>query len=218
MIFKTMIHLVDPLVQRILTHPFNQTLAEGTLSQQTFIYYLQQDALFLNDFSKALALVAARLPAPFSGHILKFAVGAVEAEQQLHRNYLKAKTLTHPIEKNTACFMYTNYILKTSSLGSVEEAVASLVPCFWIYHIVGEHIAASQATPNPFHAWIDTYSSESFQHVVSRVIEMMNVLAESASDKTQHDMLSAFKCATELEWLFWDEAYHEAPTLSKRIG
>lgn len=217
MIFETMTDLAAPLVQRILTHPFNEALAKGTLSQQTFVGYLQQDALYLRDFSKALALVAARLPAHFSANVLKLALGAVDAEQKLHQRYLEIDSSSRIVEKNPACFMYTHYLLSTASLGAIEEAVASLVPCFWIYLIVGRHVAKTQVELNPFHAWINTYSSESFELAVTSIIDLMNTLAASASDQIQQQMLSAFKCATELEWLFWEDAYSETPSLAQRV-
>ena len=217
MIFEIMTEQVAPLVQKILTHPFNDELAKGTLPQQTFIGYLQQDALYLRDFSKALALVAARLPAHFSANVLKLALGAVEAAQRLHQRYLEIESSSSIVEQNPACFMYTHYLLSTASLGAIEEAIASLVPCFWIYQIVGRHIAATQAEPNPFHAWINTYSSESFELAVSSIVDLMNTLAASASTQNQQQMLRAFKCATELEWLFWEDAYCETPSFFQRV-
>jgi thiaminase (transcriptional activator TenA) len=218
MVFESMINGLTPLIQRILQHPFNDALAKGTLSQQKFLAYLQQDTLYLRDFSKALALVSARLPSIFSGRILKLALGAVEAEQKLHESYLSAYEITELPQKNPACFAYTHYLLSLATLGCVEEALASLVPCFWIYKIVGQHVAERCVVPNPFYPWIAAYSSPSFEEAVNEIILVMNHLAENASSEGREKMHNAFKCATELEWLFWEDAYQNTLTLSQRIG
>lgn len=217
MIFEQMMDSVQPLVEQILRHPFNEGLARGILSEDTFMRYLQQDALYLTDFSKTLGLIAARLPAAFSQTFLKLALGAVEAERTLHQSYLANYGVSHLVEKNPACFMYTHYLLSTANLSTVEEAVASVVPCFWIYQRVGLHIAQTQARPNPFQAWIQTYSSVEFDEAVACVIEIMNALAANASMPVQQAMMRSFKCATELEWLFWEDAYQKTPALSERL-
>jgi hypothetical protein len=53
---------VVDVMPKIYQHPFNQELAQGTLALEKFIFYLNQDALYLADFSKTLALTATRLP------------------------------------------------------------------------------------------------------------------------------------------------------------
>ncbi|MDP3559447.1 MAG: thiaminase II [Legionellaceae bacterium] len=210
MIFSSMCDLVEPLVSKIHHHPFNRELAEGTLPQEKFIGYVLQDALYLNDFAKALAMAATRLPADTSAQFLRFALNAIEAEQGLHRDYLRPFNINmSDMEKNPACFMYTHYLLSTATLASVEEAVASVLPCFWIYQIVGARIALTQVSGNPYQSWIDMYSSEAFEQTVNAAIQVMNLLAEEASPALQNKMIMAFKRATELEWLFWDDAYHQ---------
>ena len=61
MIFKKMTSATNSIMDKIHNHPFNKELSAGSLPKEKFIYYLAQDALYLLDFSKALALTAARL-------------------------------------------------------------------------------------------------------------------------------------------------------------
>ncbi|MBN8898960.1 MAG: hypothetical protein J0H35_12365 [Rhodospirillales bacterium] len=70
--------------------PFNRELADGTLDPDRFRFYVVQDALYLADYARALALAAARSEdgVPFK----TFADGALEAvavEQTLHGSYLR---------------------------------------------------------------------------------------------------------------------------------
>ncbi len=207
MIFQTMTEDVSPVIEAIFSHPFQQSLAKGTLSQAQFLEYLRQDSLYLIDFSKALTLVSARLPHDFSSCFLKLALGAIEAERELHHRYLTRHQGLWSVDKNPACFAYTHYLLSMAALGTIEEAVASLVPCFWIYQIVGEYIAKIAIKPNPFDIWIDAYASPSFKEAVDSIVDVMNVLASSASLDIQEKMRAAFRRASMLEWFFWDDAY-----------
>jgi thiaminase/transcriptional activator TenA len=212
MIFKKMTGATNSIMDKIHNHPFNRELSAGSLPKEKFIYYLVQDALYLLDFSKALALTAARLSN--NDHVqqfMQFSLEAVYAERDLHVNYLHKNKISDLLnrEQNPACFMYTNYLLKTASLASVEEAVASLLPCFWVYREVGKNIALKEHADNPYNEWIALYSSNQFDLTVTSAINITIELGHAASSSTQEKMISAFVRSTQLEWLFWDNAYSQ---------
>lgn len=204
---NTFCDAVREIIHDIHAHPFNQSLANGTLPQATFKHYIEQDALYLADFSKALAITAGRLSnTQHARAFLHFALSAIQAEQDMHQGYLgniQAK------RQSPACFMYTNYLLKTASLACVEEAVACLLPCFWVYREVGKAIAAHSTPNNPYSDWINLYSSQAFDQSVETMIHITNTLGLSASKTTQDNMHTAFVQSTQLEWLFWDGAFHQ---------
>jgi len=70
--------------------PFNTELAAGSLSRQRFQTYIVQDAIYLGQFSRALAISAAK--APDTATMQSFAqsaLGAIAVEQALHDRYLR---------------------------------------------------------------------------------------------------------------------------------
>jgi thiaminase/transcriptional activator TenA len=197
---------------KIYALPFNQELALGTLALEKFIFYLSQDALYLTDFSKALALTATRLPHDHQTELfIQLALDAIKAERELHANILKkyASSMPKVSEPSPFCFMYTNYLLRMATTAEVEVAVASLSPCFWVYQQVGQKACAKKIAHNPYQAWIDLYSSTEFDHSVDSLIVILNELAENATLNTQKKMLSAFRRATQCEWQFWQGAYRQ---------
>ena len=108
MMITTLSHAVTDIVQNIHQHPFNQSLANGSLSSEVFAYYLEQDALYLADFSKALAITAARLPNNNqSKQFLQFSQNAIQAEHSLHQNYLPQTPST---QQSPACLGHRAYI------------------------------------------------------------------------------------------------------------
>lgn len=217
MIVETMQLAVQSIIDKIHHHEFNIELSTGRLPRDTFIFYLLQDALYLADFSRALALTAAKLPDnEHMQQFIQFSLDAIKAERELHFGYIDNYRSTTDsdinlsiTEQSPTCFMYTNYLLKMACLAPVEEAVSSLLPCFLVYSEVGKKIASQQlaTNKNPYHDWIALYSSQPFELSVRSAINITNELAYSTSELTREKMISAFVRSTQLEWLFWESAY-----------
>lgn len=206
MIVHAMQKATLPLLEKIHQHPFNTHLANGKLSYQTFQFYLKQDALYLAEYARALALTAARLPETHQvQQFLQFAKDAMQAEHDLHASFINEMD----VEQSPACFMYSHYLLKMAALAPVEEAVASLLPCFVIYQAVGQQMLLNQTADNPYERWITLYSGEVFAASVKAAIAITNELAKEASLPLQNKMIEAFQRSSRLEWLFWESAWQE---------
>jgi thiaminase/transcriptional activator TenA len=211
MIFDRMRELAKPLLDQIHHHTFNLRLSLGTLELPKFLFYLRQDAIYLTAYARALAVTAARLQD--IGQVkefIRFALGAIEAESQLHVNFLREHGIVNikESEQSPTCFMYTNYLLKMAASASVEEAVSSLLPCFWVYNEVGKKMAElTLIENNPYAPWIAIYSSTDFELSVNLAVDITNELGAHASTALSGKMMSAFLRATQLEWMFWDSAY-----------
>jgi thiaminase/transcriptional activator TenA len=200
-----------PIFAAILSHPFIAELTDGSLSRDRFVFYMKQDAQYLRDFSRALAITGARLPDPASSQsFLGFAQGAMTVEGLLHENYFKQFGVTLDIGKAPACFAYTQYLLATAATAPHAEAAAALLPCFWIYREVGKEIvrrAQGRLQGNPYARWIETYAGVEFDESVTRAIEIVEALASEAPEPIRRAMRDAYERSARLEWMFWDSAY-----------
>lgn len=210
MLFNTLRESVADLMPKIHDLPFNKELSKGTLALEKFTFYLAQDALYLTDFSKALALTARRLPHDHQTELfIQFAMNALQAERELQVNILNPYAVAEKLkqEQSPFCFMYTNYLLKMAHTAPVEEALASLLPCFWVYQQVGQKALAEKTANNPYQDWINLYSNPEFTLSVELAITTLNELGDNASPHTKQKMLAAFRRATQLEYYFWQGAY-----------
>lgn len=206
----------EKLQAAMLELPFNVELAAGALPRERFQFYLAQDALYLVGFGRTLALAAARVPEV--DDVAFFAGAAQEAivvERELHAGYFARFGLTpddlSAIEASPTCLAYTSYLLALAATGSTGELLAGLLPCFWVYHHVGQQILAGQSATataeHPYQAWIDTYADEAFGEAVARCKAAVDRAADATGDTDRERMMTAFIRATEFEWLFWDSAY-----------
>jgi len=199
---------ISEIYEAIIDHPFNRELAQGTLPAEKFEFYIKQDALYLVDFARALAIVGAKALLPERIlDFLEFAKEGLIVERGLHEEYSRRFDVTLDAKQAPACFAYTNYLIATASHRSFEEAVSALLPCFWIYREVGMHIVGQSVPGNPYQLWIDTYAGEEFGAAVRRAIEITEEVAGSATGETRHRMTEAFVLSSRLEWMFWDSAY-----------
>src|SRR5215813_11493487 len=162
--------------------PFITELTSGTLRRNRFQTYITQDALYLGQFSRALALAAAK--GPDAATVQSFAhsaVGAVAVEQALHEKYLREfgldPALIASAEPSPDCLGYTSFLLATAHQEPWEVLVAALLPCFRIYWEVGCTIAERAAADNPYRAWIDTYAAPGFGEAVERMVGVVNAAA-----------------------------------------
>ncbi len=200
------------VIQAIKTHPFNIELADGSLPRSSFAFYIEQDTVYLKDYAKSLAMIASKVPLKFTKDFLNFSENALIAEQEVvHHFFRKHYQLKETGQIAPATLCYTSYLLQTCSIGTVETAIAAVLPCFWVYRIVGQYIAqnTNMDSPNPYKKWVETYSSEAFSKDVERAIDIFDEMAQSASENARQSMLDAFYKSTVLEWHFWNDSYHQ---------
>lgn len=198
---------IAPLFERITSHPFITSLADGTLPREKFLFYLAQDALYLSDFGKALAGIAVKSQdRSVTEAFLDFAAGTVAVELELHRSYLGQ--IDPDAEPTPSCLLYTSFMHRQLALAPLPVTVAAVLPCFWIYQAVGEHILAQPRQPhNPYQSWIDTYGGEAFARSVAQAIAFADSFADKTAPGLRPAMTRAFVLCSKMEWMFWDSAW-----------
>lgn len=201
---------VSPIIDAIMEHPFNQELAFGTLSEDKFAFYIEQDSRFLQDFAMSHAIIATKISAEFILPFLQFASNTIKEEQEIvHEYFRKIYNFTSTGKITPATLSYTSYLLRVCSLEPVEVGVAAVLPCFWVYREVGLAIAKNSASNNPYSRWIETYASDGFSKTVSEVIRIFDALAAKTTPEIRERMYEAFYNTTVLEWHFWNDAYYQ---------
>jgi thiaminase/transcriptional activator TenA len=203
---------MEPVFARILAHPFLSGLADGSLPRDSFRHYVVQDALYLVDYARALALVGAKAPdeeaiAMFASH----ARGALEVERSLHEGLLVDLGIT-PEQLRAApttptTLAYTSYLLRSCHQGSFAEGLAAVLPCYWIYAEVGAALLA-RSSPDPLYArWIGTYGGEEFGKIVADVLARVDRTGATSSASEQSAMREHVVTTSRYEWMFWDASW-----------
>ena len=203
---------IAPIYGAILSHPFIKGLGDGTLARESFEFYVVQDALYLRDFARALSITAAR--APRDEWIIMFnehAAGALKVERALHETFFREFGLAPEGAAATPLaptnLSYTTYLLAVAYGAPFHEAIAAILPCYWIYWEVGKELERS-GSPNPLYTrWIGTYASKEFGSLVSAVIEATNRTAARLRPDELEAMRRHFIATSRYEWMFWEMGY-----------
>ncbi|WP_261561702.1 TenA family protein [Frankia tisae] len=81
----------EHVYEAILAHPFLTGLTDGSLPRAAFAHFVVQDAHYLRDYARALAICAAKAPTEDDVRALaNDAAEAVAAEQDMHADLLDA--------------------------------------------------------------------------------------------------------------------------------
>lgn len=204
-----------PIRRAILAHPFVAGVGDGTLAVARFRHYVLQDYAYLIDYSRVLALAAARAPdletmSWFAGLLAE----TLNVEMDLHRSYCAEFGITpEELEATVAApttVAYTGYLLQLAHQGSFAELVAGLLPCQWGYWEIGDHLAR-QGEPEdaPLYCqWIRMYAAPEFARLAGAIRDLANRLGDRAGPAELEDMGRAYLTSLRFEYLFWDMAYN----------
>ena len=206
---QTLWNSISPIYEAIIEHPFLTGLANGTLDEKSFRFCVIQDAHYLRDYARALSICSAR--SPQEDDILMFARhagGAIEVERSLHESFFADFGLSEedvkaePIAPTTLA--YTSYLLATAYGGDFSAALATVLPCYWIYWEVGKELMKSASPNSLYQRWIDTYGGQEFGDIVTEVLELADRVGSAASDNQRAAMKAHFVTTSRYEWMFWD--------------
>jgi thiaminase/transcriptional activator TenA len=205
---------IAPVHGAILEHPFVTGLTDGTLPEDAFARYVIQDALFLVDYSRALALCAARSPSTrelrmFCSH----ATEAIDVERALHDELMGSLGIDPEqaarAHKSPTCMAYTSFLVQICAVRDLHEALGAILPCYWIYWEVGKALVAAGSPNARFGMWIETYSDPSFGEAVDGVLSACDAALEHVGPAARAAALRNALTAARYEWMFWDSALRD---------
>ncbi|WP_421084014.1 bifunctional hydroxymethylpyrimidine kinase/phosphomethylpyrimidine kinase [Rothia nasimurium] len=198
--------LTGGLWKQILDLPFIRQLADGSLPAEDFTFYQDQDALYLREYSRALALLSSK--APTSDQQVFWARGATECitvESLLHGEWLGADYLSAGLSPVTRA--YTDFLTAAAGTQDYPVAAAAVLPCYWLYAEVGEVLAEANAPNHPYTAWLSMYGSEEFKDSVGKAIAYVEEALAGASPRLRSLAAEAYQQAAHHELNFFDQSH-----------
>jgi len=198
----------------ILTHPFITGLTDGTLDHDRFRYFIIQDSHYLSAYSRCLSLISGRARDDDAVRMFALhAANAIQVERELHAGLLRELGITaehlHAAGAKPTTTAYMSYLTAICATGSYPEAIAAVLPCYWIYREVGAALL-QRSSPDPLFArWIGTYGSADFDAVVDEVIAVADLVGADLGPAERDRCLHHFTVTTRYEWMFWDAAWNQ---------
>lgn len=202
----------DPIWQAQHHHPFVRGVGTGTVDMEQFRYWVRQDYLFLIEYGRLLALAAAR--APDLDTMRRFAVltnETLSTEMDLHRSYASEFGISEqeleiePMAPTTRA--YTDFLLRSATVGDYAELLAALLPCMWGFSEIGLQLKRAGMPEQPqCRKWVEMYASDEFADLASWCRDILDAVAEELPPEQQDRLTHVFITSSRYELAFWDMA------------
>jgi thiaminase/transcriptional activator TenA len=184
-------------VERWMEFPLVAGIADGTLDPEIFRHYLEQDYLYLRNYVRLYAKLAANAPDADVEHLVRLAWNVLDVELGLHRDLGDAFDCDFDAAAPSAvCTQYIEFLLDAAD--AFGDGLVASLPCIWGYGVI-----ASQMSPPAdarYRKWVATYDSTRFEGLLDKHCQLLD---DAAPDPDRAEML--FRQGLGLEAEFWNQ-------------
>lgn len=204
----------EQLWEQLTAHPFVREMAAGTLPLEKFQHYIEQNLLYLPQYSRALALGAAKSRdddelRSFAGSLAK--IVDIEIPQNLllceRVRGLTGTTAPRASEMAPGALSYTSYLLATAGVGTPVDILALVMPCAWSYGDIGRLLEPKMVEHAVYSDWISFFATDDYDALVTRLRRELDDRAAELGAADKQRLGDIFHTAMRMEKGFWDMAY-----------
>ena len=195
---------VADIMHNIEHYEFIQQMLDGSLQQEQFVRYLQQDKIYLKEYSRDLYAVADMMTDKAEGGFFRaMAKEGMESENAMQAMLSERFGILSEALPVATTLRYTRFLRHYTDTLDLPIVLAAVLPCYWVYNEVGKYLIAQHISPeNPYKEWIQTYGSEEMDTATNYVVALIDRLAQGCTPEKQALMRRIFAegCALELEF------------------
>lgn len=204
---------VENIWQDYNNHPFVKGIANGSLEQEKFKFYMVQDYIYLLDYAKVFALGVVK--SKNEKHMKMFANminETINCETDTHKKYMSRLNLD--IEKlstakpSITTTSYTNYMLSIAHNENIAEIAVAVLACSWSYKCIGDFMEKHSNYSDFYKDWIETYTSEGFRAGNDEIIDLVCELTQDYSESQIVNLEQILINCSIYEKMFWDMSYN----------
>ena len=205
------------LWEAYLEHPFVRGIADGSLDEDKFRYYMIQDYLYLVEYARVFALGVAKARDMDSMRLFAGYVGQIlDGEMEIHRAYMKRLGIDPEDAERAAPALdnrsYTSYMLNVAFSEGPEAIMASILSCALSYEHIALRILQSNpdADKHPFYGeWIQGYADPGYHEANEALITLTERLTAGCGEAEMLHLEEIFRECSRYEMAFWDMAWEK---------
>lgn len=195
---------VADIMHSIEQYEFIQKMLDGTLPQEQFVRYLQQDKIYLKEYSRDLYAVADMMTDKAEGDFFRAtAKEGMESENAMQAMLSERFGISGEPLPVATTLRYTRFLRHYTDTLDIPVVLAAVLPCYWVYNEVGKFLVSQHISPhNPYREWIQTYGSPEMDEATRYVVSLIDRMAKGCTPEKQALMRRVFVegCALELEF------------------
>ena len=185
-----------------LRHPFLRGIADGTLPRNRFLFYVGQDAFYLDAYARAYALALAKAPDGEAMQGFRELLDGALGERALHRGYAERWGADLNPRPAPATLAYTDFLLRVAWSEPAGHIAAAMTPCMRLYAHLGQSLQADTRTTSPYAEWVRTYADGAFELLARRLEGLLDRLDDGTVTTADH-----YRQAMRLELAFFEAAW-----------
>ena len=198
-------------------HPFVRGIADGSLAQDKFIFYMLQDYVYLIDYARVFAIGAAKAmdleAMAYNGAMLR---QIMDGEMDIHKGYMKRLGISEEEAAATVPSLdnlsYTSYMIRIAYEGGAAEAAVAILSCALSYEVIARQILREnpQADRHPFYGeWVQGYASDEYHAANLDIIRLTEKLTAGCTEEQKKKLDEIFINCSLYEGAFWDMAWEK---------
>ena len=119
----------------ILAHPFLKKTAEGTIPDQTFKIWMQQDYIFIREAIPFMSVLLAKAPNSLRSNFIQIMAGLEQELELFRENAQKQGVVLDNIQPSPTCHAYIQFLMNTAYNLSFEEGFTVLYTAEKVYYL-----------------------------------------------------------------------------------
>ena len=196
-------------------HPFVRGIADGSLDQEKFRFYMIQDYLYLIDYAKVFALGVAKARDMdtmrlFAGYVHQI----LDGEMDIHKGYMQRLGIPLAEAERTPRALdklsYTAYMLQVAYDEGPAEIAAAILSCAVSYEHIARKIVSEypDAASHPFYGeWVEGYANADYSAANQVLMDLTERLTAGYSEVQLQHLEEIFCICSRYEMAFWDMAW-----------
>lgn len=195
------------------SHPMVRQIGAGSLPQEIFRRYFEQNILYLEDYARSIGLIIGKAPDRDAVDVLsRFLRQIVGIEIPSNIDFLRrlggsADALRSASAMLPVTYGYTRHLLYAAAQGSCADGLTAVLPCQWSYGELAAPLMTALPAEPVYADWVSMFGSASYAALVAETTGLLDRLADRDDAAVMTRLAWIFDTSTRYEVQFWDMAY-----------
>ena len=196
-----------------IEHPMVKEIADGSLPHEVFRRYFTQNVLYLEEYARAIGIIAGKAPDRDALTILtRFLARIVETEIPSNLAFLERlggdpETVGGSGVMLPVTYAYTRHLLSVCALGDCADGLTAVLPCQWSYGELAGPLTANPPSDRIYADWIGLFGNDEYDALVAQTTALLDRLVDPTDEARMAGLSRIFERSTVFEATFWDMAY-----------
>ncbi|HEX9975219.1 MAG TPA: hypothetical protein VGD14_24415 [bacterium] len=191
---------------RILDHRFLKMTAAGSIPEQTFKTWMQQDYVFVREAIPFVAVLLAKAPMNLRSNLIQVLSGLDQELGLFRKNAERHGVNLEGVEPAPTCHAYIQFLMTTGYNNSFEEGFAVLYAAEKVYLDSWMAVKNNLKGKSPWQEFIDNWASEGFQTYVDWLGTTLDDLVAGKPERDLKKIENLFMMTARYEFMFWEMA------------